>query len=69
MSKHQFFDKILEENLKLIVKYRQQLKEQDERLKQYDIMYEIKCFELNEYILKYNRNRVILELERIKNIN
>jgi len=42
---------------------------QEQRLKQYDIMYEIKCLELNEYIIKYNRNRVILELEHIKNIN
>jgi len=69
MSKQQFFDNILAENLKLIVKYRAQIKEQEQRLKQYDIMYEIKCLELNEYIIKYNRNRVILELEHIKNIN
>ncbi len=63
------FNKIIDENNKLIDKYRKELKEQKRLLQQYDIMYEMKCFELNEYIIKYNRNRVILELERIKNIN
>lgn len=63
------FNKVLEENRKLIDKYRKELIEQKKLLEQYDIMYEMKCMELNNYIIKYNRNRVILELEHIKNIN
>jgi len=63
------FNKVLEENKKLIDKYRKELIEQKKLLEQYDIMYEMKCEELNRYIIKYNKNRVILELERIKNMN
>ena len=63
------FNKVLEENRRLIDKYRKELIEQKKLLEQYDIMYEIKCMELNNYIIKYNRNRVLLELEHIKNMN
>ena len=63
------FNKILEENRKLIDKYRKELIEQKKLLEQYDIMYEMKCMELNNYIIKYNKNRVLLELEHIKNMN
>jgi hypothetical protein len=63
------FNKILEENRKLIDKYRKELIEQKKLLEQYDIMYEMKCMELNNYIIKYNRNRVLLEIEHIKNMN
>ena len=63
------FNKVLEENRKLIDKYRKELIEQKKLLEQYDIMYEMKCMELNNYIIKYNKNRVLLELEHIKNMN
>ena len=63
------FNKVLEENRILINKYRKELIEQKKLLEQYDIMYEMKCMELNNYIIKYNKNRVLLELEHIKNMN